>query len=234
VCYHISNHQKQAVIKKKFKRNFKEENDFKEAYHINGFDKPLIPVISNENSTVIQLYRWRLVPEYVVDEDKFKANTLNARAEELFSTSSYKNYSQNRCLVICTGFFEPHKINGGKQTQSYYIKPLNESFFTLGAIWSKWKDQYTCSIVTVEASPLMKKIHNDGERMPLILQNDTANQWLAKDLDQEKIKSLMTSYAADDELEAYRVMDGIMNARLNTNIAQAIKPYNQPTQSNLF
>lgn len=224
MCYHVSNHKDKNIIKKVFKAKFDQEDDFKVSYHVNGFDKPLLPFISNEDAASIQLFRWRLVPSTVSDESAFLANTLNARAEDLLQKSSYKAYWQNRGLVICSGFFEPHKAAGIKQSQAYYIKPKHEEFFRLGAIWAKWKDQYTCSIITLEASPFMAEIHNEGKRMPLMLSNDAAQQWLQKDLSQEDMKKLMSASVADEQVESYRVMDGIMNARKNTNIPEAIKP----------
>jgi putative SOS response-associated peptidase YedK len=60
--------------------------------------------------------------------------------------------------------------------------------------------------------------------MPLMLSNDAAQQWLQKDLSQEDMKKLMSASVADEQVESYRVMDGIMNARKNTNIPEAIKP----------
>jgi hypothetical protein len=38
------------------------------------------------------------------------------------------------------------------------------------------------------------------------------------------MKKLMSASVADEQVESYRVMDGIMNARKNTNIPEAIKP----------
>ena len=234
MCYHVSNHKDKNIIKKVFKATFDKEDDFKVSYHLNGFDKPLLPVISNEDAGSIQLFRWRLVPSSISDESSFLANTLNARADEIFSKNSYKDYWQNRCLVICTGFFEPHKAINSKQSQSFYIQPKNEEFFTLAAIWAKWKDQYTCSIITVDASPLMAEIHNDGKRMPLILHDDAAQKWLQKDISQEAMKNLMIPSVADEELVSYRVMDGIMNARIDSDVPQAIEPFKGISQRSLF
>lgn len=225
MCYHVSNHKDKQRIKKVFGVPFEQEDDFVPAYHINGFDQPLLPVLSNEDSTAVRLYRWRLLPSTVPDEASFTANTLNARGEEIFDKITYKDYWQNRCLVICTGFFEPHKALGGRHVHSYYIKPKREEFFTLGAIWSKWKGMGTCTIITVAASPLMEEVHNEGKRMPLMLSADAAQQWLRSELSQEAMKALMKQSSSDTELEAYRVMDGVFNARKDTNLPQVITPF---------
>ncbi len=221
-------------MQKHFKKAFEQEEDFVPAFHLNGFDKPMLPVISNEDSALIQLYRWRLVPQNITDENDFKANTLNARAEDLFQTASYKDAWQNRCLVICTGFYEPHKAIGSGKSQSYYIQPKEAEFFTLAALWSKWQGLYTCSIITVAASPLMEEIHNDGKRMPLILDNDASQKWLEKDISQDEMKLLFQQLISDEQIEAYRVMDEVLNARKNTNIPEAILPIKASGQISLF
>jgi len=43
----------------------------------------------------------------VKEEKDWKANTLNARNDELFFKMPYRDSWMNTCLVICTGFFEP-------------------------------------------------------------------------------------------------------------------------------
>src|SRR5690606_8054921 len=126
----------------------------------------------------IDMYRWMLLPSWGKEESSVKANTLNARSEELFDKPSYRNSWNKRCLVICTGCFEPHYPEGSKNSQSFYIKPKEAEFFTLGGIWSKWNDLYTFSIVMVEASPLLAEVHNEKKRMPLILEGDYAEAWL--------------------------------------------------------
>jgi len=42
------------------------------------------------------------------------------------------------------------------------------------------------------------------------------------------MKNLMMFQYPDDELIAYRTVDGIYNSRLDTNLPGAIKPYERP------
>lgn len=153
MCYHTSQHKDIKAIKEAFNLPVNNEELFQQAYQLNGFNKPYLPVISNIDSDTIDMYRWGLLPFWVKDESSFKANTLNARSEELFEKPSYRNSWSKRCLVICTGFFEPHYPAGANKSQSFYIKPKEAEFFTLGGNWSKWGDINTFSIVMVEANP---------------------------------------------------------------------------------
>jgi putative SOS response-associated peptidase YedK len=229
MCYHVSNESDAEQLKIDFKLPMDKVEQFKKRYDFNGFEKPFLPVISKENPRLIDMYRWRLVPHWVKDEKDFKANTLNARNDELFDKTSYRQYWENRCLIICTGFFEPHYPDlNGKEHESWYIKPKNRKYFALGSIYSEWNGMKTCSIVTTDASPLLAEVHNDGKRQPLILQGNAALAWLVPNLTQDEMKSLMAYQYPDEQLETYRVIDGIYNAKLNTNVPSAITPYERP------
>ncbi|HLU88966.1 MAG TPA: SOS response-associated peptidase [Cyclobacteriaceae bacterium] len=225
MCYYTSQHKEIKEIKAAFNLPVKNEALFEQAYQLNGFAKPYLPVISTGDSKAIDMYRWGLVPFWVKDESTFKANTLNARSEELFDKPSYRNSWDKRCLVICTGFFEPHYPEGSKKSQSFYIKPREAEFFTLGGIWSKWKDIYTFSIVMVEANPLLAEIHNDKKRMPLILEGEQAEAWLLPDLTKPEMTDLMKPYPHEEKLIAYRVLDGVTNSRIDTNVPEVIEPF---------
>ncbi len=223
MCYHVSQHKGLETIRDRFKKPVTDPDLFEQGYHLNGFAKPYLPVISTDNKDIISMYRWKLYPHWVKQESDWKANTLNAKGEELFEKSTYIPYWKNRCLVICTGFFEPHHIEGQKQVQSFYIKPREGDFFTLGGVYSWWNNIPTFSIITVKASPLLGKIHNQQKRMPLILDGDHAEAWLLPDLQKEEMSGLMAPYAHDGKLEGYRVMDGVTNPRVNTNVEEVLK-----------
>jgi len=131
MCYHTSQHKSIEKIQSTFNLPVRNEELFQQAYQLNGFNKPYLPVISNSDGKAIDMFRWGLLPFWVKDEKSFKANTLNARSEELFEKTSYRQAWSNRCLVICTGFFEPHYPEGSKKSQSFCIMPIEGEFFTL-------------------------------------------------------------------------------------------------------
>lgn len=204
---------------------------YKKSYHVNGFSRPLIPVIRPEgDSVVIDMFRWPLIPHWANQGKKFNANTLNARNDELFNRPSYRGYWKNRCLIIASGFFEPRdrKLAGlpgpaspVQETESWYIKHSDEPYFTLGGIYCNG----TVSIITTVASPKMEKVHNDGKRMPLIFDDpDSRDQWLLGELDQKQMARMMDSHPDDEHLVVYRTIDGIMNSRVGTNVPEAILP----------
>lgn len=202
---------------------------YQKTYHVNGFTRPAIPVIRPEgNSVVIDMYKWGLIPNWVKDIKTWKANTLNARNDELFEKPSYKSYWKNRCLVIVSGFYEPRdRTLAGlpepasplQKTESWFIKHASEPYMTLGGLYCNG----TVTIITTDASPLLGEIHNDGKRMPLIFDEpDIRDKWLLGDLEQKEMARMMASHPDDSHLVAYRTIDGIMNNRVDTNVPEAI------------
>ena len=199
------------------------------SYHVNGFNKPHIPIIRPEGEgVVIDMFKWGLIPHWVKDVKEWRANTLNARNDELFDKVSYKSYWENRCLIICSGFYEPRDrgmaglpepASKVQKTESWYIKHESEPYLTLGGIYCNG----TVSIITTDASPLIAEIHNDGKRQPLIFDDhDLRDKWLLDKLDKSEMARMMASHPDDSHLTAYRTIDGIMNNRIDTNVPEAI------------
>lgn len=221
MCYHVSSKLGDEQLKSQLSRKAVQNADkYTPGHHFHGFSKPYLPVISTLNPDVLDFYRWMLIPGWVKEEKDFKANTLNATCEDLFEKPSYRSYWKNRCLIAVSGFFEPHQVAGQKSSQTYFVRPKQGELFTLGGIFSVWKGMPTFSIITVPASPLMEQVHNEKKRMPLILDGDQADAWLIPDLTQAEMSDLMIPYPDDSKLEAFRVMDQVLNTRVDTNVPE--------------
>ncbi|HSF52699.1 MAG TPA: SOS response-associated peptidase [Algoriphagus sp.] len=221
MCYHVSSSldsdRLKSVLKKKVVLN---AGKYVPGHHFHGFSKPYLPVISTLKPEALDFFRWMLIPGWVKTEKDFKSNTLNATCEDLFEKPSYRSYWKNRCLIAVSGFFEPHQVAGQKSSQTYYVRPKEGEILTLGGIFSVWQGMPTFSIITVPASPLLEEVHNEKKRMPLILDGDNAAAWLLPDLSREEMTNLMIPYPEDSKLEAFRVMDGVLNTRMDTNIPE--------------
>jgi putative SOS response-associated peptidase YedK len=148
----------------------------------------------------------------------------------LIGDKMWKYAKHNRCLVLCTGFFEPHypDLNDKKNYESWYIKPLGKKFFAMGAIYSTWKGMNTFAIVTQDASLLIGAIHNDGKRQPLILKGDAAFSWMIPGLNENEIMDLTYFQYPDNKLSAYRIIDGAYSNQIDTNLPKVLDPYGQP------
>ena len=187
-------------------------NLFPEQQFVKGFDFPLMPVISNDNQEEIQMFRWGFVPPHVRTQESakeflFKYNTLNAKAENLFDSRLFGEAIQKqRCLILCSGFFEwRHKNPGKKNSEKYpfYVSLKDEGMFVFGGIWEKFVDKNTgeiiptYAIITTQANELMELVHNTKKRMPLIIPPENALKWLESDLTEAEIKSFLKPFDAN-------------------------------------
>lgn len=183
MCYHSKQTSEAQSLEKRFKAKF-DNNEYTVQQHYNGFTFPKTPVITTENSDLIQLYSWGLMPSWSKDQ-KFRVNTLNARIETLTEKPSFKSYLNNRCLILVDGFYEWKWLDDkGKAKQQYEITLQDNSPFAFAGIYSTWTDKTTgeilntYSIITTEANELMTEIHNTKKRMPVILTPDNEKLWL--------------------------------------------------------
>lgn len=210
--------------------NAQVEIDFDPIYHGNGFSYPDWPVITAEEPDTIKLYKWGLIPHWVKDAEtakKIRSQTLNAKSETVFEKPSFRSsIHKKRCMVISTGFYEWQDFN--KKKYPYFIKLKSTELFALAGIYSHWVDKSTgeiirsYSILTTNANPMMAKIHNSKERMPVILLPDRERDWINPDLTDEQIKSFFP--AIDERLmEAYTISRLITSRKENSNVPDVMK-----------
>ena len=132
---------------------------------------------------------------------------FNTRAETLFEKKFKKDLLINqRCLIPVNCYYEWKKE--GKQKTAYSFEIKNRDIIFLGGIYSIWQDsykrtkRYSCSIITTEANPEVKQIHN---RMPLIISEDKVIQWLnRKSINIDEISKLIVPYQ-DEGLQYCKV-----------------------------
>jgi len=162
--------------------------------------------------------------------------TLNAKGEEMLLPGKLYRESalKRRCLVPASHFYEwRHIFPIGKKglplktavKYPYAISVKNCDCFFIAAVWQAWTDKATgetidtFALVTTDANSMMKQIHNSKNRMPVILTEALAEQWITNELSEDQLKqtatyqfdpSLMSAHtikkdfrAAVDPLEAF-------------------------------
>jgi putative SOS response-associated peptidase YedK len=184
MCFYSKLSKKAVELEKRFKANMSNPELFTGNDPINGFSFPLNPVVTKDDPSEIQLFNWGLIPSWSKDKE-IRKNTLNARIETIQEKVSFKNYTQNRCLILADGFYEWQWLDElGKKKQKYLIHLPDNEAFAFAGIYSKWVDKLTgelintYSILTTEAKGLMLDIHNSKKRMPIILNSSTEKDWL--------------------------------------------------------
>ncbi|TKK65427.1 SOS response-associated peptidase [Ilyomonas limi] len=156
--------------------------------------------------------------------------TLNAVCEELLKGGKiFRDAAlHRRCLVLSTGFFEwrhvfPINKRTGQPvkkaiTYPYYISLKDKSYFYMAGIWQPWTDKETgeyvesFAIVTTKANKLMEQIHNTKKRMPAILNDDLAYEWLFSDLSEERILEIAATQYPSEEMQACSIEKGFREA----------------------
>ncbi|WP_433863107.1 SOS response-associated peptidase [Sphingobacterium thalpophilum] len=220
MCYHVST-PGSTDLRVKTDKNVLYTGD--EIFHVSGFDTPFLPVTLNNNADIIIPARWRFLPYWVKsDADLKKAgNTLNAIGEEIFEKNTYKrDILTHRGLLYVNGFFEPHKVPGQKESENYYIYYPNKEIFTLGVVYTMFKDfntdqvYPTFSILTTPANPLLENIHNEKKRMPLIIPETKRDNWLFAE-GKEEIQQLIIPF--EGELGAHRTFRVTSARGVDTN-----------------
>lgn len=146
---------------------------FPPMYHLNGFDEPDLPVITNETPNEVSLHHWAFVPfVYAPQINGRPMNTLNARNDKIFTSSSvYKESAeQRRCLVMLDGFFDHHKKKG--VAYPHYVQLKSKEPFLVAGLWQTFQDPNdaipinTVTLVTGSANKEMAWIHNEPAYSP--------------------------------------------------------------------
>jgi putative SOS response-associated peptidase YedK len=163
--------------------------------------------------------------------------TLNAIGEELLEKPTYKKSArEKRCLVISSGFYEwrhiyPLNKRTGEPLKTavkypYFIHLPKQEYFFMAGIWNTWTEPDTgeviesFSIVTTKANELMEIIHNTKKRMPTILNEELAWEWLFGDLDDTRLIELASTQFPYKEMHAYSIdkaFTSSINPTLKTN-----------------
>ena len=246
MCYRYSVPSRE-VLEKKFKATFKKNETFERKYHVDAFNNPKLPVITNENPKQIDLFYWGLIPFWVKDQknaEEIRQKTANARAESIFEKPSYRNSAEKKhCLVLADGFFEWRFFNG--KNYPHYIFLKNHEPFAMAGLWEDWTNRETqekvntFTIVTTKANPMMELIHNKKKRMPAILYEKDEQKWISNTITKQESINLLKPYD-ENKMEAYTISKLITTKDTDVNVPSVLKPfqYNSleplPTQKSLF
>ncbi|MBF4484444.1 SOS response-associated peptidase [Flavobacterium sp. CSZ] len=185
MCYYVDQKGSRRDVKIRFNIAVNNTGSFYEGVFVNGFEHPNIPIITNSNPKIIETdFTWGLVPSWAKDTS-FRENTLNARIEGIDTTPSYKNINSNRCLIIATGYYEWRWLDiKGKKKEKYFISSQTDEIFCFAGLYDSWVNPAngdvlrTYTMVTTQANEVMRFVHNNRERMPLIVNREDEQKWL--------------------------------------------------------
>ena len=102
------------------------------------------------------------------------ARLINARSETAEEKRMFfDGFTRRRCLVPASGYYEWRKI--GRERQQYAIKPQRTSHCFFAGIYRFEQEKPVFTILTREAAEGIRHIH---DRMPVMLDDASARQWL--------------------------------------------------------
>lgn len=185
MCFYFRQTKEALEVANRFKVKKSDSFQFSTNREYNGFSHPFCQTITSRATDLITPLSWGLIPGD--SSDKYiRSKTLNARIETLEKIKSFKNYVNERCLVISDGFYEwKHIVKPvGIFKERYLITTPEENLFSFAGICSWWRDPSngcitgTFAIITTVANRLMSEIHNSKKRMPVILSPKDEKSWL--------------------------------------------------------
>lgn len=100
----------------------------------------------------------------------------------------------------------------------------------MAGLWDRWTNKMTgdtissYTVITTKANPLLQKIHNKKQRMPVILRKEDEQSWLRSILDKDLSKSLFVPYNSH-KMEAYTISRLITSKTQNPNTPEVLEPY---------
>lgn len=173
----------------------------------------------------ITMAHWEFLPSFLkraedLNDFRKKFTTMNAKGEDLLNSKMYANAARNRrCLVLSSGFYEwrtfkPDVPKAKAEKYPYYITLPDREYFFMAGIWQTWMDNGmeatgeiidTFAIVTTAANPLMAQVHNAKNRMPTILPEDLAMEWMQPGLSDQRITELATYQFPASQMAAHTI-----------------------------
>lgn len=236
MCYDTALTKMKKQVQTYFQMDFSEPEKYQSYYHRSGFTYPTLQIIKMEDPKLIASAQWGYVPSWgrkdVLGFRK-KYNTLNIRSEKLFSGPSMESAYTKRCLIIADGFFEPHN-HGGESIPYFCYIPTSQfedgrDLFAFAGVYSQLGDnQYSFSLLTMEANPFFRQVHNVKKRQPLVLDRELYAEWFNPDLKENDVLELMKNGFTSKQFDAHPVSPNLYRRDIDTNNAQAVKKFQPP------
>lgn len=185
-------------------------------------DWGILIACNNKSDIEIVPAHWEFIPSWIRNTTALKMARkqgipwFNATAEKLLESKMFRDATLlRRCLIPISHFFEwrHYKHIGGKKavTYPYCISVKDKEIFYVAGIYQPWLDEETgelkntFAIITTKANEIMQQIHNTKMRMPSILNEDDAYNWLMGDLSEKQIFEIASKQVISNTLCAYTI-----------------------------
>jgi putative SOS response-associated peptidase YedK len=178
--------------------------------------QPVVRLNHETGDRELTRMRWGLIP-FWAKNTRIAYSTINARAETLASSPSFREaLKRRRCLIPADAFYE-WKTLDKKTKQPYAIALSNETLIGMAGLWDRWKDKATgvtldtYTIITTDPNDLMEPFH---DRMPAILDPRDYQRWLEPAEASHLPTDLLRPYPSD-KMKTWKVSPEVGNTRNN-------------------
>lgn len=223
MCGRFSLDRTADVLEARFKAKLRISN-YTPLYNIGpGMPAACIPMDDAEG---IYMYHWGLAPQ---SKEGVARNLINARTETVCSKWPFaKLVKTGRCIVPASGYIEWKAIGKGKIP--FLHKVHGQDLFPMAGIFEDHGDNRRFTLLTMPAGPIASGIH---DRMPVILENAEAEEWLDGKSDPENLAKnfLLKKEAA---IEAFSVSQKLNRSFDNDPKLMEPCSYSIPEQLSLF
>ncbi|MET0896075.1 MAG: SOS response-associated peptidase [Acidimicrobiia bacterium] len=186
-----------------------------------------VEVDRTDTTRVLSPLRWGLVPSWA-DGPAIGDRTINARAETVATTNSYKSaFRKRRCIVPADAFYEWLKIDNGTKKptrQPWVVRRRDGEPLAFAGLWEIWRDEAiedrddpdawlrTFTIITTRANDLLARVH---DRMPVVLDDANWDTWLDPAFDDVAALQGMLTTAPVEWFETYEVSPRVNSPQHN-------------------
>lgn len=151
--------------------------DYRPRYNIAPTDQHWIVRTKYEDRELLPA-RWGLVNHWMTDRKQGFKN-INARSETVQKSGAFREaFKDRRCVIPADGFFE---WTGQKEArQPIWFHREDGGLILFAGLYESWRpapDEWerTFTILTTTPNAITEPIH---DRMPVILEQDTVEDWL--------------------------------------------------------
>ena len=185
---------------------------------------------------------WGLIPSGSKDSSR-ASRMINARSETLHEKPSFRQaFQKRRCLILADGYYEWR--SSGTDKQPFFIHRSDHKPFALAGLWESWTPRqtsmeagqdtpqpwYSTTIITTAANALAASIHH---RMPVILNPNDYDRWLADDSQLDMLQSLLVDPDNSNEMTSFEMTAVSRHVnKVDNDNPQCIEP--AATQQGLF
>lgn len=167
----------------------KKESLFEAHYNLSpGHQLPVITLSNGDPQ--IEPKRWGKSGSTGAENTTIEKENLLARLKES---------DISRCVLPLSGFYIWK--DDREKSNPFFVRLLDDAIVSVAGIYVSGEDEYV-SIVTTESNALVQPM---SARMPLLLDQPTALQWLEKEIDMEELLSQTENIFILTDLSVLRV-----------------------------